>query len=54
MKDACRASLGGAVAGARPAGRRCRRREPCEVPTYLWFGNNDLKHVAEAVKKDNG
>src|SRR5882757_4432283 len=26
--------------------------EPCEVPTYLWFGNNDLKHVAEAVKKD--
>ena len=26
--------------------------EPCEVPSYLWFGSNELKHVAEAVKKD--
>ncbi|HMF25213.1 MAG TPA: SGNH/GDSL hydrolase family protein [Pseudolabrys sp.] len=24
----------------------------CEVPDYLLFGNNELKHVAEAVKKD--
>ena len=26
--------------------------EPCEVPSYLWFGATELKHVAEAVKKD--
>jgi len=26
--------------------------EPCEVPSYLWFGTTELKHVAEAVKKD--
>ena len=26
--------------------------EPCEVPSYLWFGSNELKHVSEAVKKD--
>ena len=26
--------------------------EPCEVPSYLLFGTNELKHVAEAVKKD--
>ena len=36
----------GLLAGAAAAA------EPCEVPNYLWFGNNDLKHVAEAVKKD--
>lgn len=24
----------------------------CEVPDYLLFGNNELKHVTEAVKKD--
>ena len=33
----------GLLAGAAAAA------EPCEVPTYLWFGNNDLKHVAEAA-----
>src|SRR4051812_43976755 len=26
--------------------------EPCEGPSYLWFGTTELKHVAEAVKKD--
>ncbi len=26
--------------------------QACEIPTYLRFGNNELKHVAEAVKKD--
>jgi hypothetical protein len=24
----------------------------CEIPGYLLFGNNELKHVTEAVKKD--
>ena len=27
-------------------------RQACEIPGYLLFGNNDLKHVTEAVKKD--
>ena len=36
----------GLLAGAAAAA------DPCEVPSYLWFGNNDLKHVAEAVKQD--
>ncbi len=26
--------------------------QACEIPTYLRFGHNELKHVAEAVKKD--
>ena len=26
--------------------------QKCEIPGYLLFGNNELKHVAEAVKKD--
>src|SRR6266478_5781894 len=26
--------------------------QACEVPDYLLFGNNELKHVTEAVKKD--
>jgi lysophospholipase L1-like esterase len=26
--------------------------QACEIPAYLRFGNNELKHVAEAVKKD--
>ncbi len=26
--------------------------QACEIPTYLRFGNNELKHVAEAVEKD--
>ena len=36
--------LAGSVAAAE--GQRC------EVPDYLLFGNNELKHVTEAVKKD--
>ena len=36
--------LAGSVAAAE--GQRC------EVPDYLLFGNNELKHVMEAVKKD--
>src|SRR5574342_467968 len=27
-------------------------RQPCEVPGYLLFGGNELKHVAEAIAKD--
>jgi lysophospholipase L1-like esterase len=27
--------------------------EPCEVPGYLLFGSNELKHVAEAVQKQH-
>jgi lysophospholipase L1-like esterase len=26
--------------------------EPCDIPGYLLFGNNELKHVAEAVQKE--
>ena len=26
--------------------------EPCDIPGYLLFGNNELKHVAEAVRKE--
>src|SRR5262247_4504772 len=26
--------------------------QKCEIPGYLLFGNNELKHVAEAVEKD--
>jgi lysophospholipase L1-like esterase len=26
--------------------------QACEIPTYLRFGNNELKHVAEAVEKE--
>src|SRR5262249_44950524 len=26
--------------------------QECEIPGYLLFGNNELKHVAEAVEKD--
>jgi hypothetical protein len=28
-------------------------RQTCEIPSYLLFGNNELKHVTEAVKKDH-
>jgi hypothetical protein len=31
---------------------RAEERQPCEVPGYLLFGGNELKHVAEAVMKD--
>ena len=27
--------------------------QACEIPSYLLFGNNDLKHVAEVVKRDH-
>src|SRR5260221_12077796 len=26
--------------------------EPCDIPGYLLVGNNELKHVAEAVQKE--
>jgi lysophospholipase L1-like esterase len=26
--------------------------EPCDIPGYLLLGNNELKHVAEAVRKE--
>jgi lysophospholipase L1-like esterase len=28
-------------------------RHACEIPGYLLFGNNELKHVAEVVKRDH-
>jgi GDSL-like Lipase/Acylhydrolase family len=28
-------------------------RQACEIPGYLLFGSNELKHVAEAVTKDH-
>ena len=37
-------ALGGTVVAA--------EGQKCEIPGYLLFGNNELKHVAEAVKKD--
>ena len=37
-------ALGGTVVAA--------EGQKCEIPGYLLFGNNELKHVAEAVEKD--
>src|SRR5260370_1596926 len=34
------------------AGTVAAEGQRCEVPDYLLFGNNELKHVTEAVKKD--
>jgi len=33
-------------------GARASEGQPCDIPGYLLSGNNELKHVAEAVKKD--
>ena len=54
MKTPVAAALAGlsaallALAGSMAAAEGQR----CEVPDYLLFGNNELKHVTEAVKKD--
>jgi lysophospholipase L1-like esterase len=54
MKTPVAAALAGlsaallALAGSMVAAEGQR----CEVPDYLLFGNNELKHVTEAVKKD--
>lgn len=37
-----------ALPGTAPA----EERQPCEVPGYLLFGSNELKHVTEAVAKN--
>ncbi len=31
----------------------CAEPYPCDIPGYLLFGGNDLKHVAEVVKTDH-
>jgi lysophospholipase L1-like esterase len=37
-----------------PGGGACAAAgQQCEVPGYLLFGSNELKHVAEAVEKDH-
>jgi len=41
-----------AALGALPSAAFAAEREACDVPGYLLFGNNELKHVAEAVQKD--
>jgi lysophospholipase L1-like esterase len=41
-----------AALGALPGAAFAAEREACEVPGYLLFGNNELKHVSEAVQKD--
>src|SRR5262249_62270094 len=41
-----------AALGALPGAAFAAEREACEVPSYLLFGSNELKHVAEAVQKD--
>ena len=54
MKTPVAAALAGlsaavlALAGSMAAAEGQR----CEVPDYLLFGNNELNHVTEAVKKD--
>ena len=37
---------------ALPGTALAEERHPCEVPNYLLFGSNELKHVAEAVAKN--
>ena len=41
-----------AALGALTGAAFAAEREACEVPSYLLFGNNELKHVTEAVQKD--
>ena len=36
-----------------PGGACAAAGQQCEVPGYLLFGSNELKHVAEAVEKDH-
>jgi lysophospholipase L1-like esterase len=36
-----------------PDGACAAAGQQCEVPGYLLFGSNELKHVAEAVEKDH-
>jgi lysophospholipase L1-like esterase len=36
-----------------PGGACAAAGQQCEVPSYLLFGSNELKHVAEAVEKDH-
>src|SRR6266571_3410629 len=54
MKTPVAATLAGlAVALSAPAGTAVAAEgHKCEIPGYLLSGNNELKHVAEAVKKD--
>jgi GDSL-like Lipase/Acylhydrolase family len=54
MKTPVAAILAGlSVALSAPAGTVVAAEgQKCEIPDYLLFGNNELKHVAEAVKKE--
>src|SRR6266849_4333676 len=53
MKTPVAAALAGLAAVLALAGSMVAAEgQRCEVPDYLLFGNNELKHVAEAVKKD--
>jgi lysophospholipase L1-like esterase len=54
MKTLVAAILAGlSVALSAPAGTAVAAEgQKCEIPGYLLFGNNELKHVAEAVKKE--
>src|SRR5258707_14153443 len=53
MKTPVAAALAGLSAALLAlAGTVAAEGQRCEVPDYLLFGNNELKHVTEAVKKD--
>ena len=54
MKTPVAAALAGLSAAwlALAGGMVAAEGQRCEVPDYLLFGNNELKHVTEAVKKD--
>src|SRR5258708_38784751 len=53
MKAPVAAALAGLSAALLAlAGTVAAEGQRCEVPDYLLFGNNELKHVTEAVKKD--
>src|SRR6201987_3887673 len=55
MKTPVAAALAGLSAAVLAlAGTVAAEGQRCEVPDYLLFGNNELKHVTEAVKKDRG
>ncbi|HEX4650640.1 MAG TPA: GDSL-type esterase/lipase family protein [Granulicella sp.] len=47
------AALSLALASVSGGGACAAAGQQCEVPGYLLFGSNELKHVAEAVEKDH-
>jgi lysophospholipase L1-like esterase len=54
MKTPVAAGLAGLFAAllALPGTGLAAERQPCEIPSHLLFGSNELKHVTEAVQKD--